>query len=185
MKIFVITANIKLIEKPDWLDDFRNRYDKPYEYHITLKQPCFVEDQAVEDIKNKLNNLFRNLHTQDRVIPLTFNTLKASQDALNKTCIMINTTKDEPIRKLQKQITANLSTYKNYYKPEYQAYEEYFQPHITIARDLNEQAYQAATKELAQEYTCKGLVTEVKLIVVNKFGPTEANDPKNQTVYNL
>src|SRR3989338_6438432 len=183
MKIFVVTADIKLTKKPAWLDDFRHRYDKAYEYHITLKQPGLAEDEQVLDIKNKLNTFFFNIQIPNHSIPLTFDTLKASKDDPNDICLMINASNNEAIRNLHNQVISTLANYNNYYKPKYQTYEKNFEPHITIARNLNAQTFADASKVLEQDYTCAGVVNKVILTVVNNFGPEEANNPANQTVY--
>jgi 2'-5' RNA ligase len=183
MKIFVVTADVELTHKPAWLDDFRARFDKPYKYHITLKQSCFIEEEKVQEIKNILNKLFTQ--ATHNTIAINFDTLKISKDAPGGICIMIHTSSTEDIRKLQKQIANALSSYTNYVKPAYQNYEDNFEPHITIARDLNEEQYQEASKRLTQDHTCTGTVGKIILTVVNTFGPEEANDPKNQTLYNL
>jgi 2'-5' RNA ligase len=183
MKIFVVTADIELTSRPEWLDDFRNRYDKPYRYHITLKQPCSVNEDQVEEIKDRLATLFSKSRSSQK-IDLKFDELKISPDAPGEICIMINSS-NETVRKLQKKVVDALSQFANYYKPEYQTYEKQFEPHITIARDLDSQKLQEASKELEQDYTCEGKIGKVVLTVVGNFGPEEANDSKNQTIYNL
>jgi 2'-5' RNA ligase len=183
MKIFVVTADIELTSKPGWLDDFRSRYDKPYPYHITLKQPCFVNDNQVGEIKDRLATLFSKDQASQK-INLKFDELKISTDAPGGICIMINSS-DDTVHELQKNVVDILSQFTNYYKPEYQTYEKQFQPHITIARDLDSQKLQEASKELEQDYACEGKIGKIILTVVDNFGPEEANDPTNQTIYNL
>ena len=51
-------AKVELTKKPNWLDDFRSKYDEPYEYHVTLKQPCVIEEDLIPEIKAKLNTFF-------------------------------------------------------------------------------------------------------------------------------
>lgn len=55
MKIFAVYSGLKLSKRPEWLDDFRKKYDDPYEYHIILKQPSYIKKEQQElDIKDKL-----------------------------------------------------------------------------------------------------------------------------------
>lgn len=183
MKIFVVTADIELTNKPEWLDDFRNRYDKPYRYHITLKQPCFVNEDQVREIKDRLATLFSKSQSNKK-IDLRFGELKISTDAPGKVCVMINSS-DETVHKLQKKVVEALSQFTSYYKPEYQAYEKQFVPHITIARDLDSQKLREVSMELEQDYTYEGRIEKVILTVVDNFGPEEASNSKNQTIYNL
>ncbi len=183
MKIFVVTANVQLTDKPKWLDDFRLRYDKPYHFHITLKQPSFIELNQIEEVKNKLATLFLT-DNPFRMINLKFDKLKISTDAPGGICIMINS-EDENVQILQKKVVDVLSQFVNYYKPKYQIYEKQFEPHITIARDLDEARFAEASKELEQSYIFEAKIDKIILTVVDNFNPEEANNPNNQTIYML
>lgn len=185
MKIFAVYAKVELTQKPDWLDDFRAKYDEPYEYHVTLKQPCVIEEDLVSEIKAKLNTFFSNLKTPNHRILLTFDSLNVPMNVPDDICIMINATKVDEIYKLQKSVLSTLTEYNSYLDIKYKAYEENFNPHITIGRKLNQQSYAMASKELKDNYICEGTITQVVLGVVQNDNPTEANDPNNQTVYNL
>lgn len=184
MKIFVVYAKVELTQKPSWLDAFRIKYDKPYEYHITLKQPCVIEEDQVNDIKNKLNNLFSNLKIPNQAISLTFDSLNIPEHT-SDICIMIKATNTDQIDKLQHDVVSTLFEYNQYLKTEYKQYEENFEPHITIARNLDETSYSLAAKELEQDYICQGFVNEIVLAVVENPIASEVNDPKNQTVFLL
>jgi len=185
MKIFAVYTKVELTKKPDWLNGFRSRFDEPYEYHVTLKLPCVIEDAKVPEIKAKLADFFSNLKIPNHKLTLTFNSLKVHRESPEDICIMINAERNEEIFNLQKNIFSILSDYKQYLKIKYKIYEENFSPHITIGRNLDEQAYEKASLELKQDYTCEGVITKVVLGVVNNNNVTEANDPNNQTVYNL
>ena len=183
MKIFVVYAKIELIQKPNWLDAFRAKYDEPFEYHITLKQPCVVENDQVPDIKNKLDDLFLNLKIPNQVIYLVFDSLGIDDTVDGDICIMINATDSSEIHSLQRKILLALSGFNQYLKPKTKEYEENFQPHITIASNLDKQSYSLASKELKRDYICQGIVKEIVLAVVDNANATEASNPKNQTVY--
>ncbi|MFZ2523318.1 MAG: 2'-5' RNA ligase family protein [Minisyncoccia bacterium] len=185
MKIFVVYAKVKLTKKPEWLDGFRSKYDKPYEYHITLKQPCVLEDAEVPEVKAKLSSLFSSLKISENKIILTFNSLKVYSELPENTCIMINSESNAELNELQKSILSALGEYKKYFKEKYKKYEEPFIPHITIGRVLDEKAYAEASEVLKQDYTCEGVVSEVVLAVVQNNTVDEVNDPNNQTVYKL
>ena len=184
MKVFVVTAEVELTKKPSWLDGFRARYDKPYHYHITLKQPCFIQDVEVVALKNKLEMLFKGSGAISGPIELSFDTLKTSIDK-DDGCIMIRTSNDGPIHELQTKILECLSDYKDYFKPKYEQYELNFVPHITVARELTREKFDEALSELSKDLTCIGRVTKVVLTIVNNFGPEEANDPANRVEFNL
>lgn len=184
MKIFAVYARVELIKKPDWLDDFRARYDEPVEYHVTLKQPVFIEEDKVQDVKNKLEKFFSSLEIYNHEILLTFDSLQISLYTPD-ICIMINASNIDEILKLQRDILSTLKEYNQYCEIKRKAYEENFKPHITIAQKLDEQKYLNAKKELEQDYTCKGIIKEIVLAVVNNPTPEEGGDPKNQTIYKL
>ncbi len=185
MKIFVVTADIQLINEPSWLQDFRRRYDDDYPYHVTLKLPTSIEDEQVPDIKQKLDNLLSTVQVPGHSVTLEFNKLVFGPDAPGGACIMIDAAGDEIIYNLQKKIVSALSDYKQYYKEKYKGYEEDFRPHITIARNLDQPSYERAKQDLLINYKCRGKVSKLILTVVDNFGPEEANDPERQTIYQL
>lgn len=185
MKIFAIYGKVNLINKPDWLDAFRKKFDKPYEYHVTLKQPCTIENNQVKIIQDNLQNLFSD--NNFKALSLTFNRLNIPKepDDLGEFCIMINSNDNESITYLQKSILNELSSYRNYVKAKYEAYETNFQPHITIARDLSMQNLEIAKQELPENFICTGEISEIVLVVADEATVEQANDPANQTIYKL
>lgn len=183
MKIFAITGNVILTQKPEWLDTFREKYDKPYEYHVTLKQPCFIQESEFAGMKTKLDSIFESRSYS--TIDLTFNSIKIDTKDPLDICIMINSPMGGAIHALQNLIVAELSTYKNYCKPESADWEQNFQPHITIARDLNAIQLEQAKQDLKDDLACTGMVSEVVLFCVDNLNPAEAKKPENQTIYKL
>jgi len=183
MKIFAVYAKVELSVASAWLAGFRRKYDEPYDYHITLKQPCYVDENSLAEIKDKLASVLRELNGGGS--ELQFNQVAGNPDLPTGGCIMINA-KDAPwLKDLQKRITAALANYKDYVKAGSDKWEREFQPHITIARHLSPQQYAAAMTEIPENYQCKGAVREVALAVVNNFNVSEATDPKNLTIYKL
>ena len=51
-KIYAVWAKINLIKKPDWLSKYRKKYNNLYPFHVTLKQPCFIDNKKFNEIKN-------------------------------------------------------------------------------------------------------------------------------------
>jgi len=184
MKNFVVYAKVELTKKPIWLDSFRLKYDKPHPYHVTLKPSCLIEEGNLPDIKNKLQVLFSNLKIPGGKISLKFNSLNIHRQ-VDGNVIMIDADKNETIDKIQKSILQTLNAYQNYRKEKYRSYAENFQPHITIGRELSPEICAQAEKELAQDYSCEGEIKEIVLVVVDNPVVEEANNPKNQTIYNL
>jgi 2'-5' RNA ligase len=185
MKIFAVYAKVKLTDPPAWLDSFRRKYDDPYDYHVTLKQPCRIDDSAVPEVKRKLSDLFGQMEPLRSEIRLLFDTVCADTDRPAGACIMINCYGAGRLHDLQQKIVAALAGYTDYVKVGSGRWETDFQPHITVARHLSPARYAAAMKELPESYQCEGIAAEVALTVVDNLEAEEATNPKNVTVYKL
>jgi 2'-5' RNA ligase len=186
MKIFCIIADVELIDKPVWLDDFRAYFNtsSSLKYHITLKQPCFIEEEKIYDVRDKLEKLFNNPKHKD--ISLKFDHLLTDKEMDGEVCIMIDSHDGDRLEELHKQINLTLKDYQNYYSTEYETYEANFHPHITIGQDLNEVRYQEALQYLdKKDYVCTGTIKQLNLIIVNNFDSQEASLPENQSIYKL
>ena len=57
MKVFYITLDFDLQKKPLWLDHFRELYDEPYDYHITLKYLTFIENKETAKLKRETQKI--------------------------------------------------------------------------------------------------------------------------------
>jgi len=185
MKIFALYSKVELIERPDWFDTFYAKYNQSIVYHVTLKQSCFLEEAKVNDVKEKLLKFFASTPVPEHEIALIFNKLVLDDHASEAKTIMLNAEYDPHIYKLQQDILSVLDDYKRYVYPESRLWEENFKPHITIASDISAARYEEALKELKQPYTCRGLIRDVSLIVVEKMAPEEADRSENQVVYSL
>lgn len=182
MKIFAIYSNVNLTNKPDWLDEFREKYDKPYEFHITLKQPCYIDENQISELKDKIKNFFDNINMSKNKLEIIFDELLLDKDREEMT-IMLKANDQSELIKIQKDLNNHLGEYKQYLKPKYQNYEENFIPHITIARNLTEPQELEAMKYLQKGFVCKGEINSVVLSIVNNNTLEEAKNPKNQNIY--
>lgn len=180
MKIFAVYGRLNLTKKPEWFDDFRAKYGTIVEYHVTFKQPCFIEESQISDLKEKLSNVFENFAVPGHKIDMIFDRLYSNKDA-----VMVRTKETGPIMDLQKQIRDTLKDYDKYVYPERKTYEYDFHPHVSIALDLTPEQYTAATKEVKPDYRCEGVIEEIVLVVVNAKQAGFPADPENQTIYHL
>lgn len=185
MKIFAVFARIELSRKPEWLDDFRIKYDKPYELHITLKQPCRIEPEQLLDIQERLARWFEASHLQGHQIPVLLDRLTVNTEAPDGICVMINTDSSPLLHELQKKIVAVLDPYRDYYRPVSRQWEAHFTPHITIARALAPAVWEEARGAMSEDVSCTGIVSEIVLVAVDRFTAEEAYRPENLTVYRL
>lgn len=180
MKIFAIYGRLELTDKPEWFDAFRAKYGTIVEYHVTLKQPCFIEEPQIADLKEKLDDIFGNFTVPEHRIAMIFDRLYSDKDA-----VMVRTKEIGPIMDLQKQIRATLKDYNQYVYPERETYEYDFHPHVSIALDLTPEQYVAATREVKPDYRCEGVIEEIVLVVIDAEQAGKPADPGNQTIYHL
>lgn len=185
MKIFALYSKVELTEKPDWFDAFYAKYNQSIAYHVTLKQPCYLEGARVEEVKQRLLKFFVSKPVPEHEITLTFNELALDDSASEAKTIMLNAEHDPRIHKLQQGILSVLDDYRQHVYPESRSWEENFKPHITIASDISSARYEEALKELRRSYICKGLIRDVALIIVERMVPEEADRSENQQVYPL
>lgn len=184
MKIFAVYARVKLFKKPDWLEDFRMKYDEPYDFHITLKQPCFIDEEQTPSLKEKLSQIFSSFSLPNHKINIIFNKKVVDNKIEGDACIMIFA-ENKDIRNLQNTIKSSLSDYKNYYESKLEEYENNFNPHITIARNLSSEALLRAISEIKDDFACEGVIEEFDLVITDKKTAKESTDPKNWTTYHI
>lgn len=181
MKIVSVYAHIKLLQKPGWLENFRKKYNNPFDYHVTLKQMFFVNESELADIHHRLRDLFRTRPVPGHSITLTFDTLRADKDDGS---ILIMAQANDEILRLQKMVISKLSDYTRYYSAELKQYENHFEPHLTIAFDLGDR-FDSALSDIHHDIECVGEVKKILLSCVNEISLKETTNPKNLTVFRL
>src|SRR5579862_2978994 len=122
MKLFAVYADVELVGRPAWLDDYRAQYDKPYPLHITLKQPCYIDPKEVSDIRQKLTRFIKGLHVPGHTLRLTFDHVITDEADGS---IMLTSNHPDLLFTLQRDLVAALGTY-TYYEPESKAWEQNF-----------------------------------------------------------
>ena len=149
MKIFAVYSRLNFIKKPEWLDGFRNKYNYPYTYHVTLKQPTYIQEEEIVNIKNILASLFSELKFPEHKIDIVFDKV------IIDTPIMIVATDKEKVAILQGMIVKALESYNNLVKPESKEWEDDFKPHITIIDDLYAEKLEQAKLDIKEEVRCE------------------------------
>ena len=185
MNIFAIQTNLVFLEKPEWLDAFKQKHNNDqYDYHVTLKQPCKITEEGIMNVKERLDTFFKN--STNKSIPITFNQLVLDDSEVDKNdgVIMIKTDNDE-IFKFQKEILTLLDDYRDYYLPETEEYERNFAPHITIAANLDREKFDLAKADLGGDYLLKGVITNVILSAIRNFDSTAHQDKQEDYTYEL
>ncbi len=184
MKIFALYTKFDLTSGPPWLDEFRKKYDEPWDLHITLKQPCFIPDGEVGKLRSRVKSFFSELEIPDHVIPVRFEEVFVhhSEDGVT---VMVRAERSESLLTLQRNVVGALADYMQYVDPDSRAYEENFDPHITIGRRLSPEQHREASTYLANGCVCEGTIKKVVLSVVKDETLEEGLNPANQTVYDL
>lgn len=177
-KMFNIVAELKLMDKPNWLDSFRKKYDKPYHYHITLKTCTYFNENELENLKFTLKDILKIFNP----IKITFNKVFIRQ-ASKGGCIMIEADKNEKLISLQKNISEKFSKYGKHISKEHRTYEVNFNPHITIARHLSQEQLIDAKNELKENTHCKAKIKELVLTVANHDSFDEWSNSNNKTYF--
>jgi 2'-5' RNA ligase len=181
MKYFIVIAEFKLTKKPKWLDDFRKKYDKPFRFHVALKNGTEVKDNDVASLGQEVKRIVSKF----KPIKIKFSRLFTSNKSTRGWCIMISAERNLQLMKLQKTISKDLSKYGGYILPEYKKFEKNFKPHITIGRHLTDKELKQAEKELGKNLKCKSIIDSVTLMVVKKFLLENLLDRKNSKIYKL
>lgn len=186
-KIFAIYTRVNLIKKPTWLDDFCKKYNQPYDYHITLVQCRFIDEVEIPKLKEKVDEFFNGLSISDHKIEVDFSIPVIDDGGVEKGegCIMINAVKNDQLINLQKNLVKLIVNYKDFYKPKLEEYERNFEPHITVAMDLDKEQFESAIKDFRSDFQCIGIVDEVVLSIVNEISPEESKNINNLTLYKL
>ncbi len=164
MKVFAVTTNLILVQKPDWFDRAREKYNQSFDLHITLKQPCFIEDEEISKLKEKLLHFFQLYKFNSTT--LSFDKVVFDKEESGWT-IMLSCESDE-IRTLQKQICQELSSYTNYVNTETEEYEKNFVPHMTFATDLSDSQYEEIKSVFSDQYQCKGEANKSLLLIASE-----------------
>lgn len=164
MKIFAITTNLILTQKPSWFDEIRKKYNRSFDLHITLKQPCFIDDNKISELREKVSQFFK-FH-KFHAITLLFDEVIFDKEK-NGWTIML-TCKSDEIVNLQKHLQQELLSYTDYVEQETKEYEINFVPHMTFATDLSESQYEEIKVMFSGQYECKGEVNKGFLLIASQ-----------------
>lgn len=179
-EIFQISADFELDVKPAWINDFRSKYDKPYSYHITLKNSTYFNPKNLNDIKKDLTEITENFSR----IKVVFDKLFLSKSPKGE-CVMIEAIPNKELSNLQKLISERLSKFGKHIYPEYKEYENEFRPHITIARYLDSEQMERAKNDLGKDMHCEATINKLVLTVAKEDTYEEWSNPDNEFIVKL
>ena len=163
MQTFALYARVAVTEPPDWFPAFYARHGAHRDCHITLKQGCWVEEKDVAIIKSCTEDFLKSFSVLDHQIDLTFDSVR-SDPAWD--CVLLNVHQPSALlHSLQRGILDALKEFRDYEKPDTEAYERNFIPHITIADNMDFDETGRALAELPKDVLIKGYCREIVLIV--------------------
>jgi len=180
VKFLTVFANFGLQTKPDWMDAFRIKYDKPYPYHITLKTTATFDPKDTEIVKKQLRDICSNY----KPIPISFNSIW-TEFATKSWCIMIEPSDPSEIINLQKDISGALEPYSIHTSEKRRMFERNFRPHITIARCASIEALEHAKVEMGADITCSAAIDTVDLAIAPRDEYEEWVNPRSLTKFTL
>lgn len=187
-KIYAIYGTVDLIDLPMWLKGFREKYDKPYDFHITLKQMAYIDVSELSRIKSSFEEILKMTPFPQKRMRLEFNRVELSEHDTDDDRGYIYVFADQRNRLLdasQKLIREKLSDFSNYYFKDSRTYELDFNPHLTIARSLNARMFTQAVSELPKQITLIGEVTSIVVSCVKDLSLEETRKPENFITYSL
>jgi 2'-5' RNA ligase len=175
MKDFSILCNLELLSQPDWLNDFRERYDEAHPYHVTLKNSTYLQKGSEEDIKTALHELLMHYSPFKLQFKKVFNSLTKRGE-----CIMIEVEKGLDLIKLtqlQQEVRVAFARFGIHIKSSFLYYEENFNPHITIGRHLDSERFEHAWNEVLThdcQAFCVARVSAISLVFANAENEQES-----------
>lgn len=182
MKIFYITIDFTLAEKPEWLSDFRQKYDDEYEpeFHITIKQATnFNKEDEI-----RLNQVLTETIIQFAPMTIEFDKLSYSSTD-NGNVIMIMAKDNSQLNLLQSGLREKLDQFGDVIKSYYRDFETNFEPHITIARHLSDEQLELAKKELGENTPYIATVNTITLHISTKEVEAGIYPDYEKTYYTL
>ena len=185
MKIFALYIKTKLTDKPEWFEEFLNKYFEPVDLHITLIQPRYVDEKQIDDLESRIIEIIKNISISETDKKLFFDKLVIEKESDGKYIFMLNTKENNFLTNFQKELMLTLRDYNLYVDDANRWYEIDFKPHITIEINLDEKKKEKAEKYFTSDYECDGLIGELVMPIVKDVSIEERTDVKNLRVFGL
>ena len=175
-KIFTVSFEFCLTHKPEWLDDFRRKFDKPYDFHITLKSPSTFLENNLQEMQEAL----ASLAARHKKFEIIFDKLFESQTSKGG-YLMNEARRNDALFSFQKETREAFARFGEPISAELACFEENFRPHITIARELDLKTMVEAKKALGKDILCEAQIDEVILTIAKEDSFAEWISPENKT----
>lgn len=185
MKIFALYIKIKLTEKPEWFEEFLNKYFEPVSLHITLIQPRHIQDEQVAPLLSRVSEVLKKLNIKNEDKKVLFNNLEVEGGSDSEYTFMLHSHENNFLTTIQKELEVLVRDSYPLVKESHRAYEINFRPHLTIAADLSQSQKQEAEKCFTHEYRLEGTLDELVLPIVKDQSMEERTNPGNLNTFKL
>src|SRR3989344_729021 len=130
MKIFALYVKIKLTQKPEWFEEFLEKYFEPVDLHITLIQPRYIDEKQIDNLEFKISELIKRVNVVEDEKKLFFDKLVMDKDSDGKYIFMLSSRENNFLNNFQKELKLALKDYNFYVDNSAKEYEVNFNPHI-------------------------------------------------------
>ncbi len=185
MKIFAIYLRLNLIQKPEWFDNFRQKYSEPVDLHITLIQPRYIDETRVDDIKLEVRNFLNKSRFGADDKTIKFNNIVCDQEVNGTYTIMLLAENADKVLFIQKGLKELLIDSIEYVDEVTMDYEENFRPHITIGTNIDKNTLHTVQSYFQSTNEVTGVVTDLVIPIVKDTSLQERMDINNQIILDL
>ncbi len=185
MKIFAVYLRLNLIQKPEWFDEFRSKYDEPLELHVTLIQPRYIAEEKVDDISASLATFLDKEKMSSINKMISFDQLVYEQEHDGTYTLMLIAQMADELHNFQKKLRDTLREFTEYVDKATIEYEKNFRPHITIARNIHSTYLPEVLAHFQSDFLVKGVLTKLVLPIVKDTSVEERKNPSNQQAFDL
>ncbi len=168
MIVYLVWTEFELSKKSPWLDEFRARFDKPYPYHLTLKNTSTIDPARVHDAEQRLSDIVRRYQP----FPVTFGTY-AFEKTENGHVIMVLADPCDSLLLLQKEVRESLQSFGPHVREDFFRFEFSFRPHITIGRKMSDAEFTEARALLPSQIACEAEIRGVTMIGGDRLLPDQ------------
>lgn len=180
MKYFHLSLGFRIKDRPKWLEEFRKEYDKPYPYHVTLKNETELKEGDIQALKKKVAEILKGYNSKD--LDLVFDRVNVNETSKGH-CIMVAACDGGQVKKLQAEIVSKLNVFGDISSEDHKRFEENFDPHITIARHLTDRQLLQAEKDLPNKVRFEIEPEKLVLSIVNEPVIEERLKEKNRSYF--
>ena len=184
MKLFALYFRVALSDKPEWFDDFRKKYDDPYDLHVTVIQPRYIDQSRIDTLKQTVSTFLNTHRLAEKEKVLEFSELAYGPEEDGAYVFMLHAPLSDGLLRFQKELKEAVGGFGEYVEKITEEYEVDFKPHITIGH-IPEADLKEVKLYFSAPYAVSGTLTELVLPVVKDTSIAEVTDPKNLTVFVL